>query len=75
MLAESKIILYFCPMKKLILILLLASSCKTDKKYDGMILTDENTQKKYLLKKNHSAYDVYERIQQVSGCDTTYVYR
>lgn len=62
-------------MKKILILIVLLASCKESKKYDGMILTDENTQKKYLIKSSHSGYRVYERIQQTSGCDTTYVYR
>lgn len=49
------------------------TACENGNKYDGLILTDENTGKKYLL--IHSVvntYFVYERVIVISGQDTTY---
>jgi hypothetical protein len=56
----------------------LFSSCveRDGNKYDGLILTDENTGKKYFLKHNfNDAYFIDELVIQISGKDTTYVFK
>jgi hypothetical protein len=65
-------------MKKTLFILLFGifflSSCHDGKKYDGLILVDTTTNKKYVLK--HNAGDTYfidEVVIQIDGKDTTYV--
>jgi hypothetical protein len=51
-------------------------SCKDGDKYDGLILTDENTGKKYLLKNNAGdSYFIDERVMVISGQDTTYQFK
>lgn len=51
------------------------SACSSNK-YDGLILTDENTGKKYFLKHNiGDNYFIKEQILYVSGKDTTLVFR
>jgi hypothetical protein len=53
----------------------LFSSCAGDK-FDGFVLTDENTGKKYLLKHNIGyTYMIYEQVLQISGKDTTFVFK
>lgn len=50
-------------------------SCESDK-HDGLILTDENTGKKYLLEHRlGDSYFIKEQILQISGGDTTYVFK
>ena len=59
----------------LFVIVILFSACSTNK-YDGLILTDENTGKKYLLKHNlGDTYFIDEQILYISGKDTTLVFR
>ena len=54
----------------------LFSSCSDGSKFDGLVLTDENTGKKYLLKHNiGDTYMIYEQVLQVSGKDTTLVFK
>jgi hypothetical protein len=51
-------------------------SCEDVGKYGGLILTDENTGKKYLIKHNiGDAYFVDERVMVISGQDTTYQFK
>jgi len=60
----------------LILLLTSLSSCKDKSKFDGLILTDENTGKKYLLKHNiGDTYMIDEQIIQISGKDTTLIFK
>jgi uncharacterized protein YbaR (Trm112 family) len=53
------------------------TACGADRnKYGGLILTDENTGKKYLIK--HHMGDVYfieERVMIINGQDTTYQFK
>ena len=52
----------------------LFSSCVDGSKHDGLVLTDNNTGKKYLLKHNGGdTYFIYEQVLQISGKDTTLV--
>lgn len=45
-------------------------------KYDGLILTYENTGKKYLIKHSFGdAYFIYERVMIINGKDTTYQFK
>ena len=54
----------------------LFSSCEDGNKYDGLVLTDENTGKKYLLKHNvGDTYMIDEQVLQISGKDTTLVFK
>ncbi len=54
----------------------LFSSCADDDKFDGLVLTDENTGKKYLLKHNiGDTYMIDEQVLQISGKDTTLVFK
>lgn len=51
-------------------------SCEDGDKYDGLILKDENTNKKYLLKHNIlDTYKIVESVQQVLGKDTIIVFK
>ncbi len=52
------------------------TACENGSKYDGLILTDENTGKKYLLEYNvGDTYFVEERVIVINGQDTTYQFR
>lgn len=52
------------------------SSCNNETQYDGLVLTDTITGKKYLLKHNvGDTYFIYEQVQQISGKDTTVVFK
>lgn len=52
------------------------SSCNNETQYDGLVLTDENTGKKYLLKHNvGDTYFIDEQTQQILGKDTTVVFK
>lgn len=54
----------------------LFSSCADGDKFDGLVLTDENTGKKYLLKHNiGDTYMIDEQVLQISGKDTTLVFK
>ena len=54
----------------------LFSSCADGDKFDGLVLTDENTGKKYLLKHNiGDTYMIDEQVFQISGKDTTLVFK
>jgi len=54
----------------------LFSSCIDGSKYDRLVLTDENTGKKYLLKHNiGDTYMIDEQVLQISGKDTTLVFK
>lgn len=54
----------------------LFSSCKNETQYDGLVLTDEGTGKKYLLKHNvGDNYFIDEQVIQISGKDTTLVFK
>lgn len=54
----------------------LFSSCAYSDKFDGLVLTDENTGKKYLLKHNiMDTYMIDEQFLQISGKDTTLVFK
>jgi hypothetical protein len=54
----------------------LFSSCNNEVQYDGLVLTDENTGKKYLLKHNvGDTYFIDEQVLQISGKDTTMVFK
>ena len=62
--------------KLLLVLLVLFSSCEDSDKFDGLILTDENTGKKYLLKHNGGdTYFIDEQVIQISGKDTIVVFR
>lgn len=57
----------------LLIMTILFCSCN---KYDGLILTDENTGKKYLLEYNFgNSYFIKEQTLLISGSDTTYVFK
>ncbi|MEK6829069.1 MAG: hypothetical protein AABY15_03000 [Nanoarchaeota archaeon] len=67
-------------MKNLLLLLtftVLLSSCVNQAhEYDGLVLTDENTGKKYLLQKDGGyRYTVLEQQPKVIDGDTTYVFQ
>ena len=69
-------------MKSIILIccffILFLTSCtyKDGDKYDGLILTDTKTNKVYLLKHNIvDTYFINEKVLQISGEDTTEVFK
>lgn len=48
----------------------------TGDKYDGLVLTDENTGKKYLIKHNVlDTYMIYEHTIEISGTDTIYKFK
>ena len=51
-------------------------SC-SDAKYNGLILTDENTGKKYLLKQDDIAntYKISEQVKVIVGNDTTLMFK
>lgn len=54
----------------------LFSSCVDGNKFDGLVLTDENTGKKYLLKHNFGdTYMIDEQVLEISGKDTTFVFK
>ena len=54
----------------------LFSSCNNEVHYHGLVLTDENTGKKYLLKHNvGDTYFIDEQVLQISGKDTTMVFK
>lgn len=67
-------------MKNSILILMLSSifySC-SNAKYDGLILTDENTGKKYLIKQVDvivNTYKISEQVKVIVGNDTTLMFK
>lgn len=55
-------------------LVILFSACSS--KYDGLILTDENTGKKYLLRHNlGDNYFIDEQTLYISGKDTTLVFK
>jgi hypothetical protein len=55
------------------LIVVFLTACDTEK--DGMIVTDQNTGKLYLLKHNvGDNYFIFERKMLISGKDTTFVF-
>ncbi len=56
-----------------IVLLLLLVGCTTDgDKFNGLVLTDKNTGKNYLLRHTHGdAYFIYESITIINGKDTT----
>jgi hypothetical protein len=59
----------------LLVMLCLFTSCDSSK-YDGLILTDKNTGKMYLLEhRMGDTYFIKEQILQISGSDTTYVFK
>ena len=54
----------------------LFSSCADSDKFDGLVLTDEDTGKKYLLKHNiGDTYMIDEQVIQISGKDTTLLFK
>lgn len=54
----------------------LFSSCVDGDKFDGLVLTDENTGKKYLLIYNiGDTYMIREQVFQISGKDTSVVFK
>jgi hypothetical protein len=56
------------------LIVVLLTACDTEK--DGMIVTDQNTGKLYLLKHNvGDSYFIFESKMLISGKDTTFVFK
>ena len=51
------------------------SSCTDGKKYDGLILTDNETGRIYLLKHNvGDTYMIDEKVVKIMGKDTTQVF-
>lgn len=69
-------------MKKLIFFLLslsvILTSCSTpnNEKHDGLILTDVNTGKRYLLNHNFgNNYFIDEEVEIINGQDTTYQFK
>lgn len=64
-------------MKYLILIMALAVfNCSDGSRFDGLVLVDENTGCKYLLKHNFADtyfVDIYEMT--IIGSDTTYLFK
>jgi hypothetical protein len=70
---KNKLVIVLC----ILLGISLFSSCKVpETQYDGLILTDENTGKKYLLKHNYAdTYFIDEAVMIISGKDTTYAFR
>jgi len=60
----------------LVLGVVLFTSCKDGDKYDGLLLLDENTGKRYLIKHNSAdSYFIDEMVAIKVGNDTTYVFR
>lgn len=59
-----------------VLVAMLFVSCGADNdKYNGMILTDENTGKRYLLKHHMiDAYFIDEEVEKIIGNDTIRVF-
>ena len=58
-----------------VLLCVVLSSCNNDTQKNGLILTDPNTGKLYLLKHNvGDTYFIYERQMLISGKDTTWVF-
>jgi hypothetical protein len=59
-------------MKKILFLALLLCSCNDSyKKVDGVVLTDMNTGKKYLVKHHIGAtFMVYEQVKEISEKDT-----
>jgi len=51
-------------------------ACKDGNRYGGLVLTDENTGKKYLIKSHMGdAYFIDERVMIINGQDTTYQFK
>lgn len=51
-------------------------SCNNETQYDGLILTDLKTKRKYLLKYNAGdSYFIDEEVKQIFGKDTTIVFK
>lgn len=59
-----------------VLIISVFTSCSNRSKYNGLILTDENTGKKYQLEyRIGDVYFINEQITQISGKDTTVIFK